>query len=68
MPVCAQTISTLVKKGLNIANICVCEYCLGAVACAVLVAGASLVSILQVGDWAIVSTQARPYFLCISLQ
>ena len=35
---------------------------LGAAASAALVAGVSLVSILQAGDWARVSTLARHYF------
>ena len=34
----------------------------GAVVSAALVAGVSLVSMLQAGDWAIVSTPARHYF------
>ena len=34
----------------------------GAAASAALVAGISVVSILQAGDWAKVSTQARHYF------
>ena len=66
--VCAKTISSWVRKVIFIANVHISLGSLqGAVTSAALVAGISLVSILQVGDWARVSTPARHYFSPISL-
>ena len=42
-----------------------CQGTCGATVSATLVAGVSLVSIPQAGDWASDSTAARYYFLCI---
>ena len=59
-PVCAKTISSWVRKVLCVAKACMSlGSCWGAAALAVEV---SLVSILQVGDWATVCTLARHYF------
>ena len=62
-PVCAKTISSWVRKVLCVAKAHMSLGSLwGAAASAALVAGVSLVSILQTGDWAKVSTPARHYF------
>ena len=58
-PVCAKTISSWVRKVLCVAK---AHMSLGVAASATLAAGVSLVSILQAGDWARVSTPARHYF------
>ena len=61
--VCAKTISSWVRKVLCVAKAHICPgFFQGAAASAALVAGVSLVSILQAGDWARVSTLARCYF------
>ena len=60
MPVCAKTISSWVRKVLCVAKAHM--FLQGAAASAALAAGISLVSILQAGDWARVSTLARDYF------
>ena len=62
-PVCAKTISSWVRKDLCVAkaHLSLVSFW-GAVASSALVAGVSLVSILQAGDWASVSTPARYYF------
>ena len=61
-PVCAKTISAWVWKVLSVAKAHMSLGSLqGAAAFAALVAGVSLVSILQAGDWASVSTLARHY-------
>ena len=58
-----KTISSWVRKVLCVAKVHMSPGSLqGAVASAALVAGVSLVSILQAGDWARVSTLARYYF------
>ena len=63
MPICAKTICSWVRKVLDIASIHVSP---GNLWCAAepagFVTGISLVSILQVGDWARVSIPARQYF------
>ena len=60
-PVCAKTISSWVRKVLCVAKAHMSpDSLLGA--SAALAAGVSLVSILQAGDWARVSTLARHYF------
>ena len=59
-PVCAKTISSwffVLLKHMSPGSLQVVA------ASAALAAGVSLVSILQVGDWASVSTPARHYFL-----
>ena len=58
-PVCAKTIPSWVRKVLSVAKPHVSRFCLGAAASAALVAGVSLVSILEAGDWDRVSTLAR---------
>ena len=58
----AKTISSWVRKVLSVDKAHVSELSLGVAAFAALAAGASLVSILQVGDWTRVSTPARHYF------
>ena len=61
-PVCAKTISSWVRKVLCVAKVLMyLDFSWGAAASAVLVAGISLVSILQAGDWARVSTPAGYY-------
>ena len=63
MPVCAKMISSWVREALNIAKAHVSPNTLqGSVPSAGLVAGVSLVSILQAGGCATVSTLARYYF------
>ena len=63
LPVCAKTISSWVRKVFCVAK---AHMSLGSLwkvaASAALVAGVSLVTILQAGDWARVSTPARHYF------
>ena len=62
-PVCTKTISSWVRKVLCVAKAHMFPGSFwGAAASAALVAGVSLVSILQAGDWARVSTLARHYF------
>ena len=62
-PVCAKTISSWVRKVLCVAKAHMSLGSIwGAAASVALAAGVSLVSILQAGDWARVSTQARHYF------
>ena len=62
-PVCAKTIYSLVSKVLCIAKAHMSPGSLwGAAASAALAAGVSLMSILQAGDWARVSTPTRHYF------
>ena len=62
-PVCAKTISSWERKVLCVAKAHISPGSLwGATASAALVAGVSLVSILQAGDWTRVSTPARHYF------
>ena len=62
-PFCAKTISSWVRKVLSIAKAHMSPGSLhGVAASAALTAGVSLVSILQAGDWARVSTPARHYF------
>ena len=62
-PVCAKTISSWVRKVLYVAKAHMSRGCLwGVAASAALAAGVSLVTILQAGDWARVSTPARHYF------
>ena len=61
-PVCAKTISSWVMKVLCVAKGHVSRFSLGFAASASLAADVSLVSILWAGDWASVSTPARPYF------
>ena len=61
--VCAKTISCWVREVLCVIKACMSLDSLwSAAASVVIVAGVSLVSILQVGDWDRVSTQARHYF------
>ena len=61
--VCAKTISSLVRKVLCVAKAHLPLGSLqGTAASAALVAGVSLVFILQEGDWANISTPARHYF------
>ena len=62
-PVCAKTISSWVWKVLSVAKAHVSGFSLGVAASAALVAGVSLVTILQAGDWTRVSTPARTLFL-----
>ena len=61
-PVCAKTISSWVRKVLCVAKAYVSGLLRGFAASAALAAGVSLVTILQAGDWARVSTPARYYF------
>ena len=62
-PVSAKTISSWVRKVLSVAKAHMSLGCLwGVAASAALVAGVSLVTILQAGDWTRVSTPARHYF------
>ena len=62
--VCAKTISSWVRKVLCVAKAHMSPHSLwGAPSSAALVAGVTLVSILQAGDWAGVSTPARHSFL-----
>ena len=62
-PVCAETISSWVWKVLSVAKAFMSLGSLwGISASAALVAGVSLVTILQAGDWTRVSTPARHYF------
>ena len=62
-PVCAKTISSWVRNILCVAKAHMSLGSLwGVAASAALVAGVSLVTILQAGDWARVSTPARHYF------
>ena len=62
-PVCAKTISSWVWKVLSVAKAHISLGSLqGVAASAVLVAGVSLVTILQAGDWTRVSTPTRHYF------
>ena len=63
MLVCPKTISSWVRKVLCVAKLHMSPGSLhGAAASAAIVAGVSLVSTLQVGDWAKVSTPPRHYF------
>ena len=59
-PVCAKTISSWIRKVLCVAKVHLSPGSLWQAAA--LAAGVSLVSILQAGDWARVSTPARHYF------
>ena len=62
-PVCAKIISSWVREVICVAKAHMCLGSLqGAASSAALAAGVSLVSILQAGNWAKVSTQARHYF------
>ena len=62
-PVCAITISSWERKVLCVAKAHMSLGSLwGVAASAALAHGVSLVSILQAGDWATVSTPARHYF------
>ena len=62
-PVCAKTISSKVRQVLCVAKAHMSLGSLwGVAASTALGAGVSLVSILQAGDWAKVSTPARHYF------
>ena len=62
-PVCAKTISSWVWKVLSVAKAHMSLGSLwGVAAYAALVAGVSLVTILQAGDWTKVSTPAIHYF------
>ena len=62
-PACAKTISSLVRKVLCVAKAHMSPGSpQGAAASATLMASVSLVSILQAGDWARVSSLARHYF------
>ena len=62
-PVCAKTISSWVRKVLCVVKAYMSLGSLwGVAASAALVAGVSLVSILQTVDWTRVSTPARHYF------
>ena len=62
-PVCAKTISSWVRKVLCVVKALMSLGSLqGVAASAALAAGVFLVSILQAGDWARVSTPARHYF------
>ena len=62
-PICAKTISSWVRKVLCVAKAHMSPVSLGvAAASAALVAGVSLIFILQAGDWTKVSTLARHYF------
>ena len=62
-PVCATTISSCIRKVLSVAKAHMSPGCLWGVAASVaLVAGVSLVTILQADDWTRVSTPARHYF------
>ena len=62
-PVCAKTISSWVRKVLGVAKAHVSLGSLqGVAASAALVAGVSMVTILQAGDWTRVSMPARHYF------
>ena len=58
-PVCAKTISSWVRKVLGVAMSLGSVW--GVAASAALVAGVSLVTILQAGDWTRVSTPAQHY-------
>ena len=63
LPVCAKTISSWVRKVLCVAKAHMSLGSLwGIAASAVMAAGVSLMSILQAGAWARVSTPARHYF------
>ena len=63
MPLCTKTISSLVRKFLSIVNAHMSLGTVwGTVASAALVASISLVSTLQAGEWARVSTPTRNYF------
>ena len=68
LPVCAKTISSWVRKVLCVAKAHMSLGSLWEVAASLaLAAGVSLVTILQAGDWARVSTPARHYFsTCIT--
>ena len=62
-PVCAKTISSWVRKVLCVAKVHMSPgSLLGAAVSTALAADVYLVSILQAGDWARVSTPARHYF------
>ena len=62
-PICAKTISSWVRKVLCVAKAHMSLGSLqGVAASAALAAGVSLVTILQEGDWARVSTPARHCF------
>ena len=67
-PVCAKTISSWVQKVLSVAKAHMSPGSLwGVASSAALVAGVSLVTILQAGAWTRVSTPARHYFsTCIT--
>ena len=68
MPVCAKVISSWVRMVLNIPKADVSLGTLrGAAASAALVAGASLMSILQLGDWSRVSHPARHIYRMASV-
>ena len=60
--VCAETISSWVRKVICVDKAHMLLGSLGAAAFAALAADVSLVSILQAGDWARVSTLARHHF------
>ena len=61
-PVCAKTIFSWVRKVLSVGKARMyLDSCWGVAASAALVAGVSLVIILQAGDWTRVSTPARHY-------
>ena len=63
MPICAQMISSWVRKVLGVAKVQMSSSSLqGAVVSAVFVASVFLVSILLAGDWARVFGPARHYF------
>ena len=63
MPACAKTVSSWVRTVVGIAKAHMSVGILqGAALSVVFVAGISLVSVLQVGDWARVFTPARHYF------
>ena len=68
MPVCAKTVSSWVRNilGITKGHMSPGTLC-GAVMSAALVTGVSLVSILQAGDWASVSTPTRYSFPLTSL-
>ena len=61
--VCAKTISSWVRKVLCVAKVHMSLGTLwGVAASTALAAGVSLMTIMQAGDWARVSTPARHYF------
>ena len=60
--VCAKTISSRVRKVLCCYSPYASGFSLGAASSAAILGGISLMSILQAGDWARVSTLARYYF------